>query len=117
VASLLPFIALKSFAARHREKDKDPFDLVWVLNRWPGGPEAAAKAACESKVASAPDVAEALTLLAQDFQSPRHEGCVRYARFQVGRDADVPEDERMGHARYAHGTVAAFLREWKALVD
>jgi hypothetical protein len=31
VANILAFLALKSRAVKHREKDKDPFDLVWVL--------------------------------------------------------------------------------------
>ena len=32
VANLLPFLVLKSFAIEGRDKDKDSYDLVWILN-------------------------------------------------------------------------------------
>jgi hypothetical protein len=34
----------------------------------------------------------------------------KYARFEAANPADI--DDRSRQRRYAHGTVAAFLRQW-----
>lgn len=112
VANILPFIVLKSLALRGREKDKDAYDLVWLLANWPGGPLAAANEARTSPVAARPEVSQAIEILSDAFQTEKHEGCVRYARFfdVGGRD----HDQAAQLARFAHGTVTHFLLSWSS---
>lgn len=114
VANLLAFVVLKSFAVRGRIKGKDPFDLVWVLTNWPGGPAAAARHAHSLPGADLPDVSEAIDVLEREFRTPAHNGCVRYARFTTSALADADEDEHMRLKRFAHGTVEAFTDAWRS---
>jgi hypothetical protein len=44
VASVLPFLVLKAFAIEERDKAKDRYDVVWILNAFKGGPRSAAEA-------------------------------------------------------------------------
>lgn len=111
VANLLPFIVLKAFALGEREKDKDSYDVVWTLNAYPEGPEGAAKKMKESPVCDLPDVARAMGYLRDSFRTVDHNGPAQYARFDRSGDS---EEERMSLKRYAHGTVAEFLRHWDA---
>ncbi len=113
VANLLPFIALKAFAIRNREKDKDAADLVWILNNWDGGAAGAAIAAWQSCVRNDDDVADALTLLRTDFSAHDREGCCRYARFRLGKAEDPKSDNWIRECRYAHGTVNEFFEAWE----
>lgn len=112
VANLLPFIALKAFAIRYREKDKDAADLIWILNNWDDGPAGAAIAARQSCVCADDDVDDALILLRDDFASLEREGCYRYARFELGKTADPKSGRWIRKCRDAHGTVNAFLEAW-----
>ncbi len=41
VASLLPFLVLKAFAIEERDKAKDSYDVVWILNAFKEGPQPA----------------------------------------------------------------------------
>jgi hypothetical protein len=113
-ANVLPFIALKSFAVQGREKDKDCFDLVWLMNHWRGGPAAAAAAARQSPVADDPEVAAALDLLAFNFADPEREGCARYARFSLGKQAVRGSGAWVRHARDAREATREFLDAWNA---
>lgn len=114
VANLLPFLALKGLAVSGRVKDKDPFDIVWVLNHWAGGPAGAARAARQSLVAGDPHAREGLQRLRDRFADESDDACQRYARFHLGKSADTRGDEWVRHTRDAHGTVAEFLRHWDA---
>jgi hypothetical protein len=40
IASVVPFIIMKSFAMEDRMKPKDPFDIWYVMKRYPGGVDA-----------------------------------------------------------------------------
>ena len=114
VANLLPLLALKGFAIRGREKDKDPYDVVWLLNAWDGGPEAAGTCARRSPVAEHPHAIEGLEIVRSTFAEVTDEGSMRYARFHVGRASEdsETEDRRMRLARDAQGTVRAFFDGW-----
>jgi hypothetical protein len=60
VANLLPFLVLKSFALEERDKDKDSYDIVWILNAFAGGPEAAVAAMANSPVLRRDEVKTAI---------------------------------------------------------
>ena len=60
VAKLLPFLVLEALAVRHREKNEDAVDIVWLLTNWCDGPEGAAADAHSSPIADDPDVHEGL---------------------------------------------------------
>ena len=79
VANLLPLLVLKSYALRRRTKHKDAFDIVWLLTRWQGGPEDAAREAKNSAIADSHHVEEALTILDSAFKDPAQHGCQQYA--------------------------------------
>jgi hypothetical protein len=110
VANILPFLVLKSLALQERDKDKDAYDVVWILNAYQRGPETVAIAARRSKVAARPEVTEAIEDLRNAFKSPDHAGPARYARFQAEDSSDLEEESRL--RRFAHGTVTLFLKAW-----
>lgn len=107
-ANLLPFIVLKAFALDQREKDKDGYDLVWLLSAYGHGPVDAARAARESPVAREPVVERAIYLLRHRFSTPDARGPELYAA------AYTPVDpvQRRGLQVYAFRTVDRFLRAW-----
>ena len=117
VANLLPMLVLKGFALKNRLKDKDAFDIVWLLRHWPDGPVGAARAARASVVADSPHVGDAFAILRECFASHDREGCVRYATFELGPRPTVPREDRLRLARDAQGTVARFLQAWDTLAD
>ena len=116
VASLLPMLVLKSFALERRTKNKDAFDIVWLLTRWPGGPESAAREAKNSPIASSHHVERALKILVRAFNDPEQHGCRRYAIFELGgNNAAQSPTETLRLARDAQGAVQRFLTAWRLL--
>jgi hypothetical protein len=103
-------LALKGFAIAKRNKDKDAYDIVWLLNAWPDGPVGAARDARKSPIVAYPNAVAGLAQLRQAFQSENHEGPMRYARFFL--TASGQDDVRLRYARYAYGTVQEFFRAW-----
>jgi len=112
VANLLPFLVLKSFAIEERDKDKDSYDIVWILNAFAGGPEGAVAAMAKSPVLGSDEVKAAVGFLRKNFQSIDHRGPAQYARFQTSEGTD---EERVALRRYAHGTLQEFFRHWNTL--
>jgi len=110
IANILPFLVLKSLALKERDKDKDAYDIVWILNAYRRGPESFAMAARRSAVANRPEVSEAVEALRTLFKSPDHAGAAKYARFQAENSSDAEEESRL--RRFANGTVSQFLRTW-----
>ncbi|WP_434478566.1 nucleotidyl transferase AbiEii/AbiGii toxin family protein [Gemmatimonas sp.] len=111
VANLLAFVVLKSFAVHGRLKNKDSFDLVWVLTHYADGPVAAARDARAMRSAHHEDVGEAMRLLKAEFETVDHTGCVRYANFVHGSESAGTE-RYVRACRDAHGAVNAFLDVW-----
>jgi hypothetical protein len=103
------FLAAKVAALAERNKDKDAYDLVWLLDAWPGGPTALAGEVAATTEQRHPEaVAHLDHQLASAFASEDHHGSRAYARF-VGTDqADL--DERAELALHAYGAVQAYLR-------
>ena len=112
VANLLPFLVLKSFAIEERDKDKDSYDIVWILNAFAGGPEGAVAAMAKSPVLERSEVVTAIECLRKNFQSIDHRGPSQYARFESTEDTD---EERTVLRRYAYGTMQEFFRHWPTL--
>ncbi|HEY9449785.1 MAG TPA: hypothetical protein VIQ60_08520 [Gemmatimonadaceae bacterium] len=110
VANILPLLVLKSIALHERDKDKDAYDIVWTLNAYRDGPPSVAKAARQSPIVEDAVVGEAIDLLRSNFRTYEHAGPAKYARFEIADPGDGDERDRL--RRYAHGTVAAFLRAW-----
>lgn len=108
VANLVPFVVLKSFALHDRalKKLKDAYDIVFVLQNWPGGPEAAAVAAKESPVFGEPIVEEALGLLGGHFEHVNMDGPGNYSRFLL-EEEDEEEEARLRNEAVA--AVRAFM--------
>jgi hypothetical protein len=101
------FISAKVAALAGRDKAKDAYDLVWLLDAWPGGPEAVATEIAQGVAATLPGaVSRIREQLTTAFASEDHHGPRAHARFVA---ADQPPDERIAHAFHAYGAVQAFL--------
>lgn len=79
VAGIVPFIVMKAMAMRNRLKQKDPYDIYYCLQYFPGGPEKIVghvKLLKENKL-----VKEALEILKEKFASPDHVGPSHISEF------------------------------------
>jgi Nucleotidyl transferase AbiEii toxin, Type IV TA system len=105
VTGVAAFLAAKADALRQRDKPKDAYDVVWLLEAWPDGPSGAAAAVCTSSVFGLPEMERALATLEDQFLDIDRAGARAYARFLLedGGDADLL-------ARRAVGAVTEFLR-------
>ena len=104
VTGIAAFLAAKADALRQRDKPKDAYDVVWLLEAWPGGPSGAAAAVRDSAVFGRPELQHALATLEDQFRDIDRAGARAYARFllEAGGDADLL-------ARRAVGAVGEFL--------
>ena len=103
------FLAAKVAALAGREKPKDSYDLVWLLDAWPGGPAGVAQEIATTTARHHPEAVRTLNdQLAAAFASEEHHGPIAYARF-VGSDGNL--DERAALALHAYGAVQAYLAE------
>lgn len=106
------FLAAKVAALNQRNKTKDAYDLVWLMDAWPGGPQSLAQAIASGVGTSLPTAVRAMhDQLADSFATEDHHGPRAYAKF-VGADQATP-DESAALALHAHGAVQAYL----AVVD
>lgn len=108
VAELLPFLVLKAYALEEREKDKDAYDVVWLLSALGDDPGDAARMALSSPVAGHPCVAPAITRLRAHFSMVDGKGPELYAK-------TFPTTDRVRRRvlqQYAHQTVVRFLKTW-----
>ncbi len=105
VAGLTSWLCLKSDAIMRRDKPKDDYDVVWVLDAL--GPDAASDMVTASPLLAGPfaeEVRGQLRLLIDDqFRDEASVGPTAYATFL---EADPAESAH----RHALGTVAAFGR-------
>lgn len=96
----VPFVVLKALAYESRSEGKDVNDLVYVLQHAEGGIARVARTVRDVE-RNAPSFARALDSLRRNFESPAHDGPVRYAQF-LGSSPD-------GAAK-AFATVQEFLQ-------
>jgi len=104
VTGIAAFHAAKADALKQRNKPKDAYDVVWLLEAWPGGPSGAAAAVRNSAVFGRPELQRALETLEDQFRDIDRAGARAYARFLLedGGDADLL-------ARRAVGALGEFL--------
>lgn len=88
-----------------RDKPKDAYDIVWLIESWPGGPSAAAAAFSERAGFVSREVAPALDGIGDAFSDTDRVGPRSYARFVAGTREEEAQLERR-----AVGAVGEFLR-------
>ncbi|KGM13993.1 nucleotidyl transferase AbiEii/AbiGii toxin family protein [Cellulomonas bogoriensis] len=104
VTGPLAFLVAKIDALRDRDKPKDSYDIIWLIESWPGGPAAAARAFGLRPAYHDPQVSEAMARLRDMFAEPSRVGARSYARFVAADPSEEPQLERR-----AVGAVAEFL--------
>jgi len=103
VTGLLGFLAAKTAALTGRDKPKDAYDIVWILENWPGGPAAAASAIRNSPAFGRSDASQMVDRLFEEFSSLDGLGPSSFVRFMA--PATATQDERVRRAREALGAV------------
>lgn len=106
VAGPAAYLASKLDALRNRTKNKDAYDVIWLIEGWPGGQKALAEEIKRSPVFGAPEFRDALEGLRREFETIDSAGAVKYAAFMA--DDVTPRD---AFARRAVGALAALLTE------
>lgn len=110
VAGVASWLCLKSDAIMRRDKPKDAYDVVWLLDAL--GPDATADAVAASPLLAGPLSGEVLAQLAvlvdDQFRDESSVGPIAYATFL---ESDPPSADR----RHALGTLAAFRAALLAL--
>jgi len=66
---LVGFLVAKGAAPVGRDKPKDAYDIVWLLENWPGGPEAAAATVRAIRLLERDDVSELMGRLVTEFSA------------------------------------------------
>lgn len=112
VTGLTGFLIAKIGALTERDKPKDAYDIVWLLESWPGGPAAAAKVARNSPAYWRDDARRAFHRRAREFADPARVGPKSYARFMAGPQTSTDDIARV--ERQASGAVLAFTAALKA---
>jgi hypothetical protein len=108
VTGVLGFLVAKIGALVGRDKPKDAYDIVWIIENWDGGPQGAAAAIAASPAVGRPEVAAALDRLAAEFADTDCLGPSSYAKFMVVDG--MTADDRARLARQAVGAVAELTR-------
>ena len=96
------YLASKVDALRGRDKNKDAYDIVWILECWPGGQPAIARTIVASAVFD--ELGPTLTALREEFATIDSAGAVKYGRFMARDTAAVDLASQR-----AVGAIAAFL--------
>lgn len=107
VTGPLAFLVAKSQAIvgpAARNKPKDSYDIVWLIESWPGGPQAAGVAFAERPAYTESAVTHALDAIGAAFADTKQVGARSYARFMAAHTAMQPQFERR-----AVGAVSEFL--------
>lgn len=106
VTGLLGFLIAKVSALTNRDKPKDAYDIVWILESWPGGPEAAADHIVQISAFGHELVAGAIEMLSDKFSTIDELGPSSYVRFLDSSEASG--DDRTRWRRQAMGAVQEF---------
>jgi hypothetical protein len=106
VTGLAAFIATKVDAIEGRNKNKDAYDIVWLIDAWPGGIDPVVETIRKSPIWEAPEFKTTLSRLERQFASVDDVGPRQYARFMAGASPDAEAQ----HAASAVGAVVSGLR-------
>jgi hypothetical protein len=82
ITGIVPFVVMKAAALQGRQKDKDSFDVVFVIDHYPGGIGKMAQAFVPLREHGL--VQECLATLEDKFASVAHRGPVEFGRFRPG---------------------------------
>lgn len=104
VTGVLGFLVAKIGALVSRDKPKDAYDIVWLIENYEGGPAGAAAAVAASPARVRPEVDVALRRLFDEFSAPDRLGPSSYVRFMA--DGNMSADDRQRLARQARGAVS-----------
>ena len=105
IASVVPFIVMKSFAMDDRMKSKDAFDIWYVVKRYPGGIDALVET-------FRPHLDKGLVKLGLEILARKFERLNSWAPTQVGRfDSALNEGEQEARQRDAYERIAYLLTE------
>lgn len=104
VAGPAAYLASKADALRGRNKPKDAYDIVWLLECWHGGQRGLADVIRAGPIAD--ELAPTLGVLREEFSTVDAAGAVKYGRFMARDTRGVDQ-----MAQRAVGAVAAFLAE------
>lgn len=96
------YLASKTDALRRRNKNKDAYDVIWLLECWPGGQTALALVVFESSVYA--DLGPTLAALREEFATIDAAGSVKFGRFMATEAAEVDRASRR-----AVGAMAALV--------
>jgi hypothetical protein len=89
IAGIVPFIIMKAMAMADREREKDPYDIYFVLRHFPGGPDELIKL-FQPHIKQGL-VREGLDKMAEKFKSPNHVGPNFVADFEGVEDGEERE--------------------------
>lgn len=103
VTGPIAFLTAKIDALIGRDKPKDAYDIVWLIESWPGGPAVAAQSFAERPAFRRPEVAAALDAISDAFAAVDRIGARSYARFLADDAREEPQLERR-----AVGAIAEF---------
>lgn len=110
VTGPLAFLTAKTDALRGRDKPKDAYDIVWLIESWPGGPAAAAASFTQRPAFDRPGVSAALRAIGDAFATTDCIGARSYARFLATDAREEPQLERR-----AVGAIAEFITALQTL--
>lgn len=97
VTGPVAFLVAKSQAlvgANARDKPKDAYDIVWLIESWPGGPASAAADFAGRPGFASPEVRPALDGIRDAFGDTDRVGARSYARFVATSADEEPQLER-----------------------
>lgn len=106
VTGIVGFLVAKVSALYNRDKAKDAYDIVWLLEAWDDGPTGAGRAVASHPLYDNEDVRRELKRLFDAFGTPDGVGPHSYMRF-LARDG-ASADERSQLTRRAHGAAEEF---------
>ena len=89
IAGIVPFVIMKAMAMADREREKDPYDIYFVLRHFPGGPDELIKL-FQPHIEQGL-VREGLDKMAEKFESPNHVGPNFVADFEGMEDGEERE--------------------------
>lgn len=105
IASVVPFIVMKCFAMDERMKPKDPFDIWYVVKRYPGGVDGLVAAFRQH-------LGHGLVKQGMEILSRKFDRLDSWAPTQVGAfDAALNEDDRTIRQRDAFERIGYLLGE------
>jgi hypothetical protein len=108
VTGVLGFLVAKTGALLLRDKPKDAYDIVWIIENWEGGPAGVANTVTRSNIFGRADVTAAFDRLFEEFGDIGRLGPRSYVRFMA--DEGMPADDRARLARQAVGAIAELRR-------